>query len=90
MRNCPVCRASLNGALTCRRCRADLARVQAIEALGERLRGAAMASLASGDVPQARQLLRRARAVHRTADLTALETLVRRAPPAPFDPGADG
>jgi hypothetical protein len=43
---CPVCRASLNGTNTCRRCRADLSKVQEIERRGQSLVGAAMLSVA--------------------------------------------
>ena len=69
---CPICRASVNGASTCRRCRADLQRVQEIERLGQTLSGAAMLSLARGQNAAARQLLRRARAVHATPAVRAL------------------
>ena len=73
---CPICRASLNGATTCRRCRADLRQVQEIEGLGQTLAGAAMLSLATGQKAAARQLLRRARAVHATPTVRALTGLV--------------
>jgi hypothetical protein len=63
---CPICRASLNGASTCRRCRADLRHVQEMERLGQTLAGAAMLALATGQKAAARHLLRRARAVHAT------------------------
>jgi hypothetical protein len=76
MENCPVCRASLNGASKCRRCRAELERVQEIEGLGEQLRGRAMLSLAAGDTAVARRWLRRARTVHITPELLALEQLI--------------
>jgi predicted amidophosphoribosyltransferase len=73
---CPICRASLNGASTCRRCRADLQRVQEIERLGQAMAGAAMLSLARGQNAMARQLLRRARAVHATPAVQALARLM--------------
>jgi hypothetical protein len=76
MENCPICRASLNGASTCRRCRADLERVQEVEGLGEQLRGRAMLSLAAGDTVVAGRWLRRARTIHITPELLALERFV--------------
>jgi hypothetical protein len=79
MESCPVCRASLNGASTCRRCRADLERVQEIERLGEHLRGRAMLSLAEGDIALAGRMLHRARTVHATPEVVALERLMVRA-----------
>ena len=48
METCPVCRASLNGASTCRRCRADLQKVQEVERRGQALAGAAMRPLPKG------------------------------------------
>ena len=45
---CPICRASLNGAATCRRCRADLAMVQAVERRGRTLTGAACSHWSGG------------------------------------------
>ena len=45
---CPICRASLNGAATCRRCRADPAMLQAVERRGRTLAGAAMLALVPG------------------------------------------
>jgi len=56
-----------------------LQRAQELERLGERLRGEAMLALAQGDVPAARQLVRRARTVHITPDLLALEEVVAHA-----------
>jgi hypothetical protein len=73
---CPICRAALNGASTCRRCRAELDRVREIERLGRSLAGAAMLSLAAGDLYSARQWLRRARAVHATPAVLTLEMIV--------------
>ena len=76
MENCPICRANLNGASVCRRCRADLQKVQEVEQLGQALAGAAMLSLTVGDVAAARQWLRRARAIHATPAVRALEGLL--------------
>ena len=75
METCPVCRASLNGASTCRRCRADLQMVQAVERRGQALAGAAMLALAEGDNAAAAHWLDRARAVHATQAVRALSRL---------------
>ena len=75
METCPVCRASLNGASTCRRCRADLRKVIEVEQRGQALLGAAMSSLAEGNVASAAQLLVRARAVHATPAVRSLRRL---------------
>ncbi len=75
MEACPVCRASLNGASTCRRCRAELRKVQEVERRGEALVGAAMLSLAEGELAVA-ELLGRARAVHATPAVRILRRLV--------------
>jgi hypothetical protein len=64
MEVCPVCRASLHGAGTCRRCRADLSKVQEIEHRGQRLAGVAISALIEGDLAAAAHWLRRARMVH--------------------------
>ena len=37
MQSCPICRASLNGASVCRRCRADLGKVLEVEQRGQML-----------------------------------------------------
>jgi len=76
METCPICRAALNGASAWRRCRADLERVQEIEWLGQSLAGAAMLSLAAGDLYSARQWLRRARAVHATPAVRIRERML--------------
>lgn len=77
MERCPICRAALNGAATCRRCRAELAQVQAMERLGRCLEGEAMLRLASGDLAAAERILRRARLVHATPTVRALGRLDR-------------
>ncbi len=66
MDRCPLCRAMLNGADTCRRCRAELQSAQRAEQEGRALAGAAMHLLALGDEAAAVALLRRALAVHAT------------------------
>jgi predicted amidophosphoribosyltransferase len=72
MKHCPICRASLNGASTCRRCRADLRKVQEVEIQGQLLAGAALHSLALGDTGEALRLLRRAYATQAAPELLAL------------------
>jgi hypothetical protein len=76
METCPVCRASLNGASTCRRCRADLQKVQEIERRGQALAGAAMLALAAGDNTAAAHSLDRARAIHASPAVRALRRLM--------------
>ena len=76
MEACPVCRASLNGASTCRRCRADLQKVQEIERRGQTLVGAAMLALAEGDVVAVTHWLDCAQVVHATPAVRALRRLV--------------
>ena len=88
MEICPICRANLNGASACRRCRADLQKVQEIEQLGQALAGTAMLSLTVGDLAAAKQWLRRARAIHATPGVRALEGLV--ASPQARRDGAEG
>jgi len=76
MQRCPLCRATLNGAETCRRCRAELQSTIRMEREGQVLADAAMHCLAVGDVGSAGQWLRRALAVHATPEVRALSRLV--------------
>jgi hypothetical protein len=76
MMHCPICRALLNGADTCRRCRTELKQVQDVERQGRELVGAVMHLLALGDTAAAMRLLRRARVVHATPELRLLSTVV--------------
>jgi hypothetical protein len=76
MERCPLCRATLNGAETCRRCRAELRSVKRVEREGEALIDAAIHTLSLDDVMTARRLLRRALAVHSTPEVRALWWLV--------------
>jgi hypothetical protein len=76
MERCPICRATLNGATTCRRCRADLQQVQQVAKLAAALTGAAMTSLAQGHTEEARRLLARARLLHATPSTRALWQLL--------------
>jgi hypothetical protein len=76
MEVCPICRASLAGASTCRRCRAELQTVQEVERRGQALAGAAMLALAEGDLDGATYWLDRARAVHATPVVRGLRRLM--------------
>jgi len=72
MEECPICRAKLNGADICRRCRAELGRVKEIEKRSETFAGEAMRALASGETTRAWRLLRRAHALHGASDVQRL------------------
>jgi hypothetical protein len=76
MDTCPICRASLNGATTCRRCRADLDKVQAVERRGQVLAMAALRALVQGDPDSAAHWLDRARWVHATPTVRTLLELM--------------
>ena len=76
MNACPICRASLNGAATCRRCRADLDKAQAVERRGQALTMAAVRALVEGNSIGAALWLDRARQVHATPAVQALRALV--------------
>jgi len=84
MLHCPICRAALNGADTCRRCRAELKQVQDVERRGRELAGAAMHFLALGDTAAAVRLLRRARVVHATHEVRLLAAMVANAANRPL------
>jgi hypothetical protein len=76
MVHCPICRALLNGAETCRRCRAELKQVQEVERQGRALAGVAMHLLALGDAAGAMGVLRRASVVHATPEVRLLSMIV--------------
>src|SRR5256886_9122142 len=76
MERCPLCRAALHGADTCRRCRADLRTVQEVERDGQALVGAAIHRLALDNAEIAELLLRRALTLHATPEVRALLRLV--------------
>jgi hypothetical protein len=82
MMHCPICRALLNGADTCRRCRTELRQVQDVERRGRELTDAAMHLLALGNTAAALRLLRRARVVHATPEVRLLSTMVTTAAPS--------
>ena len=75
MMHCPICRAVLDGAETCRRCRTELKQVQDVERRGRELVGAAMHLLALGNTAAAMRVLRRANAVHATREVRLLSTM---------------
>jgi hypothetical protein len=69
---CPLCRAALNGAETCRRCKAELGSAMRVEREGRALAGAAMRCLARGDEAAAEALLRRAVRLHGAPEVRVL------------------
>ena len=70
---CPVCRAANDGAApTCRRCKADLALVVAVESRRVGLLAAAKSALAAGDCGAALRHLASAEAVRGGADVERL------------------
>ena len=83
MMQCPICRALLNSAETCSRCRAELKQVQDVERQGCELVGAAMHLLALGNGVEAKRLLRRACVVHATPEVRFLSMIVKTAGPRP-------
>ena len=78
MDRCPLCRAMLNGADSCRRCRAELQTAQRVERTSQALVEAAIHWLALGDAQAAKRLLRRALALHATPEVQSLWRLVTR------------
>jgi predicted amidophosphoribosyltransferase len=76
MERCPLCRATLNGAETCRRCRAELQTVQNVAFEAQTLVGAAMHHLLLDDPATATQLLQRALLYHAAPEVRALLQLV--------------
>jgi hypothetical protein len=78
MERCPICRATLNGAETCRRCRAELGSAIRTERMAEQLRTMAMHRFMSGDPDAAGRLLRRSLLLHRTPATLSLQRLIGR------------
>jgi hypothetical protein len=76
MERCPICRATLNGAETCRRCRAELGSAIRAEEAARHLEDRAMHRLALGDFDGAADLLRQSLHLHRTSVGRALYRLV--------------
>jgi hypothetical protein len=67
----------LNGAETCRRCRAELGNAQRVEREGQVLLDAAIHHLACDNSAAATRLLQRAMALHATPAIRALWRLVK-------------
>ena len=76
MDHCPLCRAALNGAETCRRCRAELQMAQRVEREGQVLADAAMHCLSLDEAGTAEKLLRRALMLHAAPETLALWQIV--------------
>jgi hypothetical protein len=76
MQRCPLCRATLGDDDTCRRCKADLGTVRQVMRESRDLTGAAMHSLAVGNMTDAQRLLRRALDLHATPETRALWELL--------------
>ena len=66
---CPICRARLDGAGPCRRCRADLDSVRRVADESAALAGVGLHRLAVGDRAAALRLIRRARVLRTASDL---------------------
>jgi hypothetical protein len=66
---CPICRARLDGAGPCRRCRAELGAIRRIANESAALAGAGLHRLAAGDRAAALRLIRRARVLRAAPDL---------------------
>jgi predicted amidophosphoribosyltransferase len=78
MLQCPLCRALLNGADTCRRCRAQLKQALELERQAGRIAGEAMQALALGKTAEALRLLGRAQVVHATPEIRLLARILAR------------
>jgi hypothetical protein len=78
MRRCPLCRAELGEADTCRRCRADLGSVKALQRASQAMAAAASHRLAAGEITAARMLAGRAMVLHATPENRALFHLLRK------------
>ena len=83
MGRCPLCRAALNGAEVCRRCRAELGMAQRAEQEAQALVGAAVHRLCLGDAGAAERLLRRAATLHAAPDIPVLLRFVAALPRQP-------
>jgi hypothetical protein len=79
MERCPLCRAMLHGADTCRRCRAELGSAQRVARESRRLVGEAIHRLMQDDVTTATRLLQRALALHTTPEARNLWQLAQAA-----------
>ena len=79
MERCPLCRAMLYGADTCRRCRAELSSAQRVARESRRLVGEAIHRLIQGDATTTTRLLQRAQALHATPEARILLQLAQAA-----------
>ena len=73
---CPVCGAGFRGTPACSRCGADLTVLMRLAAGASRLRQAAIAEIAAGNLSQAAELVGRARRMHATPGGERLRRLV--------------
>jgi predicted amidophosphoribosyltransferase len=78
MLQCPLCRAVLNGADTCRRCRAQLKQALELERQAGQIAGEAIHALALGKTAVALRLLGRAKLVHATPEIRLLARILAR------------
>jgi hypothetical protein len=84
---CPLCRATLAGAPTCRRCRAELQSAQRVERQAQALVDVAVHSLSLDDFDSARRMLQRALALHATKETRVLWQAVGASRQAHSPPG---
>ena len=73
---CPVCGAGFRGTPACSRCGADLTALMRLAAGASRLRQAAIAGIAAGNLSQAVELAGRAGRMHATPGGEQLRRLV--------------
>ena len=73
---CPVCGAGFRGTPACSRCGADLTALMRLAAGASRLRLAAIAEVAAGNLSRAAELAGRAGRMHATAGGKRLRRLV--------------
>ena len=73
---CPVCGAGFRGTPACSRCGADLTALMRLAAGASRLRKAAVAEMAAGNLSQAAELAGRAGRMHATPGGEQLRRLV--------------
>ena len=78
MLQCPLCRALLNGADTCRRCRAQLKRALELERQAGQIAGEVMHALALGKTAVALRLLGRAHVIYATPEIRLLARILAR------------
>ena len=74
--NCPVCRAENSTGPTCRRCRADLSLLMAVEARRDHHVASAKAAMQDGRLDDALEDLSKAEGLHSGVDLGKLRACV--------------